>query len=63
MERPEHKGKGSKDDSANCQFWCNPRWISYDSIACMEKFLECGSSGDRAVSSTTSTLESSPQIA
>lgn len=45
MERSEHEGKGSKDDSANCQFWCNLGWIPYDSIARMERFIECGSSG------------------
>lgn len=63
MERSQRQGEGSKDDSANIQFRCNPGWIPYDSIACMEKSWDMAHSGDRAVSSTTFTLESSPQRA
>lgn len=63
MERSERWGEGSKDDPANIQFWCNPGWIPYDSIACTEKSWDMAHSGDRAVSSTTFTLESSPQRA
>lgn len=63
MERPERQGKGSKGDSADVQLWCNPGWIHYDSIACTECSCDMAHSGDRAVLSTTFTLESSPQTA
>lgn len=63
MERSERRRKGSKDDSANVQFWCNPGWIHYDRKVCTENSWDMAHPGDRAGSFTTFTLESSLQIA